>query len=173
LDLAALAGSRTSLVQCQDVVLQADEMLAGPMEKVLGTGGGGGLETSCLAIGLAGAALDFLRPEKGVRAEIGATLLELDPMLNALRRRLHQAAVDAPDPERILQLRADSTLFVLRATQTVLLAVKGTGFVAPHPAQRWARQALFFLVWSCPRSVSDGVRAGLSAGLKDLARGDF
>ena len=39
------------------------------------------------------------------------------------------------------------------ATQTALLAAKGTGFVAPHPAQRWARQALFFLVWSCPQPV--------------------
>jgi len=39
---------------------------------------------------------------------------------------------------------------VLHATQAALTAAKGTGFLRPHPAQRWARQALFFLVWSCP-----------------------
>ena len=32
---------------------------------------------------------------------------------------------------------------------------KGVGFVHPHPAQRWARQALFFLVWSCPRPAAE------------------
>ena len=30
------------------------------------------------------------------------------------------------------------------------------GFLATHPAQRWARQALFFLVWSCPRPALEG-----------------
>jgi len=38
-----------------------------------------------------------------------------------------------------------------------LTVAKGTGFVAPHPVQRWVRQALFFLVWSCPRSVAEGL----------------
>jgi hypothetical protein len=37
----------------------------------------------------------------------------------------------------------------------VLLVAKGAGFVATHPAQRWARQALFFLVWSCPPQVAE------------------
>ena len=56
------------------------------------------------------------------------------------------------------------TRLALRATQAALLAAKGTGFVAPHPAQRWARQALFFLVWSCPRPVAEGVLGDLSDG---------
>ena len=36
------------------------------------------------------------------------------------------------------------------STQAYLTARKGTGFLRTEPAQRWARQALFFLVWSCP-----------------------
>jgi hypothetical protein len=36
-----------------------------------------------------------------------------------------------------------------------LTASKGTGFLRDHPAQRWARQALFFLVWSCPRPAAE------------------
>jgi hypothetical protein len=39
---------------------------------------------------------------------------------------------------------------------------KGTGFVLPHPAQRWARQAHFFLVWSCPQPAAEGLLADLA-----------
>ena len=55
---------------------------------------------------------------------------------------------------------ADS--LVLRATQAALGAAKGAGFVSGHSAGRWCREALFFLVWSCPQSV-------LSANLCELA----
>jgi hypothetical protein len=44
---------------------------------------------------------------------------------------------------------------VLRATQASLAAAKGTGFLASHPAGRWCREALFFLVWSCPQAVME------------------
>ena len=50
LSLAALVGSRTSLVRCDGVNVAPDCVLAGPAESVLGKVGGGGLETSCLAI---------------------------------------------------------------------------------------------------------------------------
>jgi alkylation response protein AidB-like acyl-CoA dehydrogenase len=49
----------------------------------------------------------------------------------------------------------------LQATQAALILSKGSGFVAPHPVQRWVRQALFFLVWSCPRPVASEVLDGL------------
>ena len=51
---------------------------------------------------------------------------------------------------------------MLRATQAALGAAKGTGYVVGHPAGRWCREALFFLVWSCPAGV-------LSANLCELA----
>jgi butyryl-CoA dehydrogenase len=161
LDLAALAGSRTSLVKCREVLLRADEILTAPSDRILGAAGGGGLETSCLALGLAGAALDFLRSESRRRVEVGESLQALSPVHDSLRQRLHEAAEAAPNLERALQIRSDCTLFTLRVTQLALLTAKGTGFVAPHPAQRWARQAHFFLVWSCPRSVADEVRGHL------------
>ncbi len=50
-------------------------------------------------------------------------------------------------------LRAHANDLVLRACQTALIAAKGAGFVAGHPAGRWCREALFFLVWSCPPGV--------------------
>jgi hypothetical protein len=51
---------------------------------------------------------------------------------------------------------------VLRSTQAALAAAKGAGYVVGHPAGRWCREALFFLVWSCPQPV-------LSANLCELA----
>jgi hypothetical protein len=51
-------------------------------------------------------------------------------------------------------VRGQANALVLRATQAYLIARKGTGFLRTEPAQRWARQALFFLVWSCPGPVA-------------------
>jgi alkylation response protein AidB-like acyl-CoA dehydrogenase len=155
--LSALAGSRTTAVHFNQVLLPADEVLIPPMEQVLGKSGGGGLETSCLAIGLARAALDLLRPEAALRVEIAKTLQTLDPQLSQLRTRLHQAAGNPAERDGILELRADCTLFVLRTTQLALLLIKGAGFVKPHPIQRLVQQALFFLVWSCPRPANEKI----------------
>jgi hypothetical protein len=52
-------------------------------------------------------------------------------------------------------LRAQANSLVLRSTQAALLAARGSGFVADHPAGRWCQEALFFLVWSCPQAVQD------------------
>jgi alkylation response protein AidB-like acyl-CoA dehydrogenase len=72
-----------------------------------------------------------------------------------------RAAVGA-DAEAAARLRAQANALVLHVTQTALAAAKGSGFVRSHPAQRWARQALFFLVWSCPRPALEGTLAYLS-----------
>jgi hypothetical protein len=48
-----------------------------------------------------------------------------------------------------------------------LVAAKGTGYVVGHPAGRWCREALFFLVWSCPQPVSAANLCEL-AGLESL-----
>jgi alkylation response protein AidB-like acyl-CoA dehydrogenase len=69
--------------------------------------------------------------------------------------------VDAADRDR---LRADATGLVIRAAQAALAASKGAGFVRGHPAERLAREALFFLVWSCPQAVTSTVLCEL-AGL--------
>ena len=51
-----------------------------------------------------------------------------------------------------------------RAAQAALTAAKGAGFVRGHPAERLARESLFFLVWSCPQAGSGAVLCEL-AGL--------
>jgi hypothetical protein len=59
--------------------------------------------------------------------------------------------VSACSKESIRQ-RANS--LVVRASQAALAAAKGSGYVIGHPAGRWCREALFFLVWSCPQPVA-------------------
>lgn len=156
LPLAALGGSRTCLVHCRHVIIESAEILSGPAESVLGKSGGGGLETSCLAIGLASAAAGYLRTEVAARPILDDMTSRFESTIQSLRLRLHELA-EAADPDRTLALRTDATWLVLRVTQAALMVAKGVGFVAPHPAQRWARQAQFFLVWSCPRPVAEGV----------------
>lgn len=160
--LAALTGSRTSLLRCHRLRLDSDCLLAGPMENVLGKSGGGGLDTSCLAIGLASAAIDFIGRESRLRTDLVATFERFHAALLTNRERLHLLADSISDPNATLELRLDCTKLVLRATQASLMVAKGIGFVEPHPVQRWVRQATFFLVWSCPRPVAEGVLADLA-----------
>jgi butyryl-CoA dehydrogenase len=169
LTLAALAGSRTARLQCQGVEVPADLLLAGPGERVVRSGGG--LDTSCLALGLARSAVTFLHQEAQRRANVAPAAGRLTDALDAARRRLHLLAQGTPADADVLALRVDCTRLVLRATQAALAVAKGTGFVLPHPAQRWFRQAQFFLVWSCPQPVASALLDDLSGlGGDNLAK---
>ncbi|MFO0877445.1 MAG: acyl-CoA dehydrogenase family protein [Gemmataceae bacterium] len=160
LPLAALAGSRTAAVRCAGVSVAGEDVLTQPADQVLGNVGGGGLDTSSLALGLAQAATDDLREESHHRPALGVVADRFDQALASARARLHLQAVSS-EPEAVLALRAEATRLALTATQAGLLAVKGAGFIAPHPVERRLRQASFFLVWSCPRPVAEGVLSGL------------
>ncbi|MBX9579395.1 MAG: acyl-CoA/acyl-ACP dehydrogenase, partial [Gemmataceae bacterium] len=63
MSLAALVGSRTAAVVCERVAVERELVLAGPAERVLGPVGGGGLETSNLALGVAAAATAVIERE--------------------------------------------------------------------------------------------------------------
>jgi alkylation response protein AidB-like acyl-CoA dehydrogenase len=164
LPLMALEGSLTAEVRCRDVVLERQWLLAGPAREVMaiGRGGTGGLETSCLALGLAGAATGFLKREAEARPDLRGTYNQLEKIRLRLRQEMHQLAQGSCGSEDAANLRARANTLVLRATQAALTASKGTGFLRDHPAQRWARQALFFLVWSCPRPAADATLAYLA-----------
>jgi alkylation response protein AidB-like acyl-CoA dehydrogenase len=164
LDLMALQGSLTAEVRCENALLEPRWLLAGPVEKVMapGKGGAGGLETSCLALGLAGAATAFMAQEAVARPELKPTAERLLQARTLLRDALHQAAREGATAEIASSLRARANTLVLRATQAALTASKGVGFLRNHPAQRWARQALFFLVWSCPRPAVEQTMAYLA-----------
>ena len=156
LPLVGLSASSTGPVYFKGVEISRDWLIAGPTPNVMQSGIGGstgGYETTALAIGLAQAALGFLATEAARRPEI-------QPPLDALaaeHQQLHDDLLsvvrgDAACSKESLRQRANT--FVLRATQAALSAAKGTGYVVGHPAGRWCREALFFLVWSCPQLVA-------------------
>jgi hypothetical protein len=160
----ALEGSLTAEVRCDNVFLERKWLLAGPAEKIMAgrKGGTGGLETSCLALGLAGAAIDYLKREAIARQELRTSAERLEHNLQSLRQEMHQLAEGGMTPEAAAALRGGANALVLRATQSALTASKGAGFLRQHSAQRWARQALFFLVWSCPRPAAEATLAHLA-----------
>jgi butyryl-CoA dehydrogenase len=163
-DLAALRGSCTTSLTCEGVTISAKDILEDHPERIQAGDSAGGLTTSCLALALAAAALEQFQREAELQPDLQPTVERLNRRLQDLRATLFglaQASADRRD--QAAELRAAATEAALRTTQATLTACKGSGFMRPHPAQRWARQALFLLVWSCPRSVSDRLLARLAA----------
>lgn len=161
--LAGLQGSLTAEVRCTGVALERNWLLAGPAERVLmASRGAGGLETSALALGLAAAAAGYLEAEAVRRREWQEAAEGYRSDTLALRERMSQLVVDGGTAEDAALLRARANSLVLRVTQQALAAAKGSGFLRSHPAQRWARQALFFLVWSCPRPALEATLSYLN-----------
>lgn len=169
-DLVALSGSKTGQVSFDQVMIPHEFVLAGPKENVLKQGkrqSTGGLQTSALAIGLASAAVDFVKREasKPNRSDLVSTAAALESQYNGLLDRI--LALAGGDPVCTNEeLRTDANSFALRAAQAALVTAKGTGFVAGHSVGRWCREALFFLVWSCPQVVRDANLCEL-AGILD------
>lgn len=154
--LVALSASQTGEVRCEGVRIDRGWLLAGPTENVMAQGSGamtGGLQTSTLAIGLARRAIDYMSDESARRPELTGVVEHLRLDWAAQRDALLAAAEGRPACSND-ELRVRANSLVLRATQAALVAAKGAGFVAGHPAGRWCQEALFFLVWSCPPAVA-------------------
>jgi alkylation response protein AidB-like acyl-CoA dehydrogenase len=156
LPLIGVTASSTGPVHLDGLEVSEDWVIAGPVANVMASGVGGntgGYETSTLAVGLADAAITFLAEEAAKREDL------MEPML-ALRAEHAQLLEDLLQVVRgesactkeLIRQRANS--LVLRASQAALSAAKGSGYVVGHPAGRWCREALFFLVWSCPQPVA-------------------
>jgi len=157
--LMALTASQTGAIKCDKIFIEDKFVIDGPKPAVLSggkKGGTGGLQTSTLAIGLAAAAVEFLGNESKRREDLLVTHEAFEEQLSSLRETLLGLASGA-EPETLgcsaQDLRASANSFVLRATQAALVAAKGGGYVQGHPVERWCREAMFFLVWSCPQPV--------------------
>ncbi|MBW3538805.1 MAG: acyl-CoA/acyl-ACP dehydrogenase [Planctomycetes bacterium] len=181
--LLALNASQTGSIRLEHVHVPRRLSIAGPVEDVMKRGSGGGagsLTTSSLAVGAAAAALARMQDEAERRPQLAETI---EPLLAEHRTlegdvltaatvpfppllRGGQGGCDAtPDARLTIEsIRHRANSLVLRATQAYLAASKGAGFAAGHPAERAVREALFFLVWSCPQPV-------LSAALREFACG--
>lgn len=166
--LLALGASSTSSVRLNQVLLDERWLVAGPVEQVMkqsAGGGAGSLATSALAIGLSQAAIDHLQ----IEAEHRPDLLEIIAPLRVEADELHAAIIESqmsaepPLPQHSAEsIRGRANSLALRSTQALLAASKGAGFVAGHFAERAVREAMFFLVWSCPQPV-------VNAALRQLA----
>jgi alkylation response protein AidB-like acyl-CoA dehydrogenase len=153
--LVALSASHTGQFTLKSAKLDERWVIAGPVEDVMtqGVGAGtGGLQTSTLALGLARSALHYLADEAERRRELGPPIDALQTDYDRLEPMLI-AAARGESPCSNEELRQQANSLVLRATQSAMAAAKGAGYVAGHPAGRWCREALFFLVWSCPQPV--------------------
>lgn len=165
LAMMALNASQTGAVRFSEVLVPSEQVLAGPLPQVLqalAVGATGGLQTSALAIGLANAAIDSIEQQAVARPDLAGHGLELRQQSDELTERLLGADSRAVDAN---ELRAAANGLVLRATQAALLVAKGAGFVQGHPVERWCREALFFLVWSCPQVVQQAHLCQLSSSL--------
>lgn len=158
LEMLALSGSRTSVVRFTAARATA------AIEPPAGGPRTGGLATTALALGATRAALAILAAEAAARPFLAQVAQGLAAEADALGGRLAAAATRGAEAAARDRLRADANGLVLRAAQAALAASKGAGFVSGHPAERLAREALFFLVWSCPQAVTSTVLCEL-AGL--------
>ena len=169
-ELMALNGSATGPVRFEQVVASEAEVLHGPVENVMevssrkapaedcsassnSKGGAGGLHTSALAIGHAAQAIEYLLSKSRQR-------VELIPIAEGLRKQWQAAFgelcwMDSQEgPHDQVSMRKKANDLALNCTQAALVAAKGVGFTDGHDVGRWCREALFFLVWSCPQSVA-------------------
>jgi len=164
-DLAALQASRTAEVVVDGVEIDEADILVGPTMDISsqpGAVGTAGLETSALALGQSAAAIRALAALSADRDDL---IEPFELLLDNWRQAwstLMTCARGEGDASAAGRLRVQANALAPRATQAYLTARKGRGFLRADPAQRWARQALFFLVWSCPTPIAQ-------AAIRELA----
>ncbi|MEZ6052718.1 MAG: acyl-CoA dehydrogenase family protein [Planctomycetaceae bacterium] len=167
--LLALNGSLTGSIALENVVVDRHYLLAGPVDQVMQRGQGGGtgsVATSSLAVGLVGRSLAHLMRESDRRPELTEVVEPFAKEWSQLRMDLYASARGegtAETPHLTAEsIRQRANSLALRSTQALLAASKGAGFVAGHPAERGIREAMFFLVWSCPQPI-------VAAALREFA----
>jgi alkylation response protein AidB-like acyl-CoA dehydrogenase len=119
-----------------------------------GDNSAGNLSTSVLALGLADRACRYLREASNERPQLTGSALQFQQQIDQLQQQLVDVSRGTPTDATPWSLRSSANELVLRVTQAALVAAKGEGFLAHHPANRWTREAMFFLVWSCPATVA-------------------
>ncbi len=171
-ELMGLSASQTGSVSLKSVFVSDDEILHGPVAKVMSYrsgGGAGSLGTSALALGAAEGTLNQMQDEVRRRPELQQYLAPLQAEAAELALRLERAAAGQSDAASEAEsLRRAANLLVIRSAQVWLATTKGAGYVAGHPAERAVRESMFFLVWSCPQPVLEANLRELSCGRPEV-----
>ncbi len=162
--MLALSGSRTASIR-----FSAVEPAAVIVPHAHTPPRAGGLATTALAIGATRGSVAILDREAKGRPAIGPVAQGFRDEAAALAARLaalaNRAESDHEDPSAPADrdgLRTAANGLVVRAAQAALTASKGAGFIAGHPAERAVREAMLFLVWSCPQQVATAMLCELA-----------
>jgi len=155
LSLSAMNGTHTVALELHDLtVTPADVVVLVPRsEWTLGDAmRASNVQPS--AVGIALAALDVLHlraPEQA--AQLGSRLADL-------RARAYELCDETPTivdvPER-LQLAARLLLITVEITSTLVVSLGGSALATSQPAQRWAREATFHLVFAQTADLREAV----------------
>ena len=164
--LMALQSSQTAEVVCRNVILPERLVLRGPAESVLASRSPiKSLVVSACGIGLAGAIqlLIFKEAERNGQG-LDGWIEELGSRYEAVRERLYRCAErveDSSTEDDRAGVRVAVNDLLARLASAVLVFAKGSGLVRQHAAQRLAREALFYMVWSAPEAVRAGTLAAI------------
>lgn len=166
--LAALQSSLTCEVHLKNVVVPAEMIIRGPVERVLAARSTvKPLVVATAGIGLARAIMNQMQPlAERANAELRAGCDELRARYEAVRERLYalaSALSEGGESVPKTQMRVAVNDLLVRAAAGLTIFAKGSGFLRQMDAQRLVREAMFFLVWSSP----DDVRAGTLAALME------
>ena len=154
MELVSLRSSWTSRVELHGVRLDRRQILRGPAVKALsGKSKGIPLGQTFLAFGLCRGALELMREDPSERSRSLAA--RFSERLSGLRDEVLEVCSSGRETDAGPRLRAACNDLTLRITQSLVTLQKGSALLMDHPAQRLAREALFFLVWSCPDPVID------------------
>lgn len=160
--LLALDAAHTSAVHCHAVRLPATEIVAGPVAQVLAQRSPiRRLSVSATGLGLVAGIGDCISELEGSApsAPSGPAALprygdEVERRRAALAQRLASlAAEENAEKEDIDTLRSDVNALLVRLSGVLMTIAKGTGYLRDRRAQRLAREALFFCVWSAQNPV--------------------
>jgi alkylation response protein AidB-like acyl-CoA dehydrogenase len=154
--LVALSATWTTSVRCEAVSIDERLVLRGPAEKVIVRPNHLPLGQAFLAMGFCRGVLDLIAEHWSAAGE--RAFKRLDAELLAIRQeviRLSAPGWEADANAAAALIRGQCNDLALRTAHTAVTLYKGTALLATHPAQRFAREALFLLVWSCPNPVID------------------
>lgn len=146
LHLAAMGGTRTFPLHLNSYVVADDDVvLSAPRAKWATADAAAGANVQPSSFGITLAALGELAALDPASAEV------LSARLEAVRLRAYELADDVPAGDAIderLRLRAEALSLGVSVTSALVAAVGGRAMTGDHPAQRWAREATFHLVFA-------------------------
>ena len=161
LPLMVMGGTRTVAVQLNSMLVTEDEVVrVSPLERWHREDTNRTVNTSPAVFGLldrVSRALIDLGEQKSLTRAVDAGhefALRVDQLRTLAYHLVDEVAADDAHEER-LRVRAMSLLLAHEATAAMVAATGGSAIALDNPAQRWAREALFFLVQAQTGSVRD------------------